>query len=100
MDAERQTMDVMDARIREMGAEVERAIAEFNARPNRPADEAAQLQARQQQYNQLALEGNERVARDRAQLERFNREVARYNLMMAYPDGMDEASLVTAKKAR
>jgi hypothetical protein len=100
MDAERQAMDVMDARIREMGVGLEREIAEFNARPNRPADEAAQLQARQQQYNQLALEGNERIARDRAQLARFNREVARYNLMMAYPDGLDETSIVAAKKSR
>jgi hypothetical protein len=100
MDAERQAMDVMDARIREMGADLDRAIAEFNARASRPADEAAQLEARRQQYNQLALEGNERVVRDREQLARFNREVARYNLMMAYPDGLDESSLVPAKKAR
>jgi hypothetical protein len=100
IDAERQTMDVMDVRIREVGAELDRAIAEFNARPDRPAAEAAELEARRQQYNQLALEGNERVARDREQLARFNREVARYNLMMAYPDGLDEASLVPSKKKR
>ena len=100
IDAERRTMDVMDVRIRELGAELDRAIAEFNARPERPAAEAAQLEARRQEYNQMALEGNERIARDREQLARFNREVARYNLMMAYPDGLDEASLVPPKKAR
>jgi hypothetical protein len=34
---------------------------------------------------------NERIERDRRDLVHFNAEVARYNLMIVYPDGLDEA---------
>jgi hypothetical protein len=43
------------------------------------------------------LEINARVERGREALAHFNREVARYNLMAVYPDGIDEESRVSPK---
>ena len=98
IDGERREMDALDVEIKSTGAELDREIAAFNARPVRPAAEAQALEDRRQQFNQRVLEANDRLAQDRDALAHFNAEVARYNLMMAYPDGLDEASLVAIKK--
>ena len=45
----------------------------------------------------LVLRDHERLARDREDLAHFNAEVIRYNLMMSYPDGLDEESVVRTK---
>jgi hypothetical protein len=99
IDAERRDMDAMDVEIKQAGADLDREIAEFNARADRPTAEAQDLDAKRQQFNQRVLEANDRLARDREDLAHFNAEVARYNLMMAYPDGLDEQSLMHAKPA-
>ena len=99
LDAARRDMDVLDAEIKQIGAELDREIAAFNTRPDRSAAEADALEARRQHYNQRVLDANERIERGREDLALFNREVARYNLMMAYPDGLDEASVVASRPA-
>ena len=42
---------------------------------------------------------NARVTRANADAQQFNKEAERYNLMMSYPDGLDEESLVQARTA-
>jgi hypothetical protein len=100
IDEERRAMDALEIEIRQTGADLDRDIAAFNARAERPAAEAEVLEGRRTAFNQRVLEANDRLQRDRDDLAQFNREVNRYNLMMAYPDGLDEASLVPVKPAR
>lgn len=83
-------------------ADVEQALADLNARAiaaNAQAQgfpspsQVAGMNALRDAYNARAASMNERAERDRADLEHFNREVARYNLMLVYPDGLDAAAL-------
>jgi len=99
IDEERRIMDALDAELKQIGGEIDRDIAAFNGRAERPVPEADVLEARRALFNQRVLDANDRIERDRDDLTHFNREVDRYNLMMAYPDGLDEASLVQAKPA-
>jgi hypothetical protein len=55
------------------------------------------LDQRASEFNASLPDFNASVARHAADLERFNHEVSRYDLMMAYPDGLDEDSVVQAK---
>ena len=41
-------------------------------------------------YNDQALEANSQSVQGQADVDHLNREVARYNLMLAYPDGIDD----------
>ena len=59
--------------------------------------EVAAVTAKRDAYNGRASSMNDRAERDRADLEHFNREIARYNLMLVYPDGLDEAALKAPK---
>jgi hypothetical protein len=56
---------------------------------------AAELEAERQAdaYNQRAALVTDRIAAHRADVDHFNREVERYNLMLVYPDGLDAARL-------
>lgn len=78
-------------------AELERAFAEINTRssgtpPTR--DEVDRLNARRDAYNRRVEDANTRTERGRAALAEFNKQVERYNLMLVYPDGVDEDELV------
>jgi hypothetical protein len=78
-------------------AELERAFAEINARssggpPTR--EEVDRLNARRDAYNRRVEDANLRTERGRAALAEFNKQVERYNLMLVYPDGIDEEDLV------
>jgi hypothetical protein len=97
IDAERREMDALDIEIRQTAAELDREIAAFNAQASRSPAGAEALEARRRHHNQRVLEASDRLRRDRDDLAHFNREVARYNLMMAYPDGLDAASRVPLK---
>jgi SprT-like family len=57
------------------------------------------IEIRRDRFNQRVTEINARIERGRRSLEVFNREVERYNLMMAYPDGLDEESSMPVKTA-
>ena len=108
LDTEGTAMTILGADTERERAEVERALADITARINAanaqgggwpPQDEIASVNARREAYNQHAAEANTRAERARADLAAFNREVARYNLMLVYPDGMDGAPMVAVKKA-
>jgi hypothetical protein len=81
--------------------DLERAFADMNARATpgegrRPPtrEEVDALNDRRDAYNQRAQSAAARAERGRADLARFNQEVERYNLMLVYPDGIDEADLM------
>lgn len=103
LDAERQALQQLDAEIQRERAEVERAVSDLNARIGQanvqrggwpPDEDAAAVTAKRDAYNQRAIDANARVERHRLDHEYFNREVARYNLMLVYPDGVDQEQLV------
>jgi hypothetical protein len=108
LDSERAGMDQLGTEIERERIEVDRAFADLNARvtaanaqgsgwPSQGEIDA--IKSRRDLYNQRAADANARIERDRADLAQFNREVTRYNLMMSYPDGLDESSLVPPKPA-
>ena len=103
LDRERAEMDHAAPAIERERQEIERAVAALNARVNDanaqgrgwPAEQEVQaVTAGRDAYNQRAIDANDRAQRYRADHEHFNREVARYNLMLAYPDGLDQQALV------
>lgn len=98
IDEERRALDVLDQDMKQSGGGLEREIAEFNARASRSADESEALSLRRAQFNQRALDANDRVERFRDDVAHFNSEVTRYNLMVAYPDGLDAAEAIASKK--
>jgi hypothetical protein len=90
IDADHREIDDLDRTMRDDGEVLNRDIAAFNARADRPLEEAQALDARRDAFA-------ERLDRARDEREHFNAEVARYNLMMAYPDGLDESAVVAPK---
>jgi hypothetical protein len=106
LDAEREEMDRLGGDIERDRAEVERQFADLNARVTAanahgrgwpdPSDVAA-VQSRRDAYNQRAAEANARASQDQVDLAEFNRQVGRYNLMLSYPDGLDEVSPIRPK---
>jgi hypothetical protein len=106
LEAERGMMTRIAAELESERVAIESAIAEFNRRVGdssavRPTEtEAASLASRRDAYNQRAADFADRTARDRQDVEHFNREVDRYNLMLVYPDGLDVTALRTPKPVR
>jgi hypothetical protein len=90
IDDERREMETIDRAMKEESAALNGEIEAFNARTERPVAEAQALDARREQFNQRAMEMNRRLAGVRDDLAHFNAEAARYNLMVSYPDGLDE----------
>jgi hypothetical protein len=104
LDAEHDEMDQIGREITDERDAIERAQAALDAaakdgHPPSDADVAA-LSASRDAYNARAIDTNARLDRDRADLDHFNAEVERYNLMLLYPDGMDESARVLPKAAR
>jgi hypothetical protein len=106
LDAERDVMAQEGTEIEREKAEIERALADVDQRasstqvPGRASDdEVAALTARRDAYNARATAANDRLERDRADLAHFNAEVTRYNLMLVYPDGLDQSAAVKPKVA-
>jgi phage FluMu protein Com len=105
LDTEREQMGKVAVDIDAERVVVERALADLAARSSdplaaggRPTEaEVNAVMARRDAYNSNAMDANARAERDRADLEQFNKEVARYNLMLVYPDGIDENALLKAK---
>ncbi len=61
-------------------------------------DEIASVKAERSLISQLLADFNDRVDRVNADSRHFNAEARRYDLMMAYPDGLDEESVVPRKR--
>lgn len=109
LDAERADFDKVSAEVERQRVDVERVLADLNARVTAanaagqgwpPEAEVAAVASQRDDYNRRAIDANERAQRDRADIEQFNREVARYNLMLVYPDGMDVSAAAKAKAVR
>lgn len=100
LDAEARYMEGVGKDIEQQRADVEAAIAELNARPDGAVNaKAAIIEKLRDSYNERAVDANARNEQDRADLEHFNKEVARYNLMLVYPDGFDAGGRVSPKAA-
>ena len=87
--------DAMAPRGRELDqerAELERALGAAASLDQTSADA---LNARQASYNSNAMVANDEIGRHQNALAFLNREIARYNLMLKYPDGLDEAAMFT-----
>jgi hypothetical protein len=106
LDGERVEMERVAVEIERERVQVERALEDLNARVTAAnaqnggwptARERNVVAAMRDAYNARAVAANERAARNREALEQFNAEVARYNLMLVYPDGLAEADLVKPK---
>jgi hypothetical protein len=101
LDVERDALNRLGEEMARDRADLERELADARAQwqGNQPADSPvlASLASRRDAYDRRATDANDRAARDRDDLAAFNREVDRYNLMLVYPDGMDEAATVKSK---
>jgi len=109
LDTERADLDRVGAEIERDRVEVERALADLNAQMTAanaqgqgwpPQTEVAAITGKRDDYNRRAIDANERIERDRADVAHFNREVARYNLMLVYPDGLDEKALMKTRTVK
>jgi SprT-like family len=106
LELNRQHMDVTGRQIVRERAELDRDVDALNARlapghaGGRPtAAEVQAIEERRDRFDELVAAANLEIERGRAALAHFNDEVTRYNLMMAYPDGIDEESLPAAGRA-
>jgi hypothetical protein len=97
LDEESRYMDGLAKEMEQERAEIDRATAEFDA-GGRPSEaKIALVNKLRDAYNEKVTDANARTEQDRADLEHFNEEVARYNLMLVYPDGMDAGGRVAPK---
>jgi chromosome segregation ATPase len=101
LDDDRRAIESLNAEIGQTRAEIDRDIAAFSARAATAGNEsdARVLEARRQSFNANLMSLNDRMERNAADVDHFNREVTRYNLMIAYPDGLDEEAAVRQKRA-
>lgn len=73
-------------------ADLERALAAAGSLDQASADI---LNARRVSYNSNVISANEEIGRHQHALAFLNREIERYNLMLKYPDGLDDAAMFT-----
>ncbi len=100
LDDESKYMEGVGKDIERQRADVEQAIADLNAKPeDSTGAKAALIEKLRTEYNERAIDANARNEQDRADFEHFNQEVARYNLMLVYPDGLDQSSRLSPKVA-
>jgi hypothetical protein len=106
METERQELDRLAPEIENERLALQQAVEALNARVSSanaagrgwPAqDEVAAINARRDAYNGRAAVLNRRGVEFRIAQDEYNRQVARFNLMASYPDGMDEG-LPTRKR--
>ncbi|HUL74172.1 MAG TPA: SprT-like domain-containing protein [Vicinamibacterales bacterium] len=106
LDEEGKALAALGPDLEQEKANVERALADYDARVRNASGGNLPSQAEmdavmklREEYNKRAAAANERTAQGRKDLEHFNEEVARYNLMLVYPDGIDESARVSPKAA-
>lgn len=107
IEMEREALDRLAPEIETERVALEQAVEELNARVSAAntagrgwpaAEEVTTLNARRDAYNARAAALNRRGLEFRIAQDEYNRQVARYNLMATYPDGLDEP--VTTAKPR
>jgi hypothetical protein len=108
LDGERQAVGDESAAIEQERPGVREAINDVNARVEKANREQAgwpsaaehdTVKRRSDAFNQRVIEYNARVKRLNDDIAAFNVESNRYNLMMAYPDGLDEETHVEHQSA-
>jgi hypothetical protein len=108
LDAEAARLDGEEQALRQEGTEIETERAELETaraalssrlNTNAPPDprELAAFNGRRDQHNWRISQAQSRANQDRQDRAHFNREVERYNLMLVYPDGIDEGSVKVKK---
>jgi hypothetical protein len=99
LEAEREALDRLKPELETERIALQEAVEEFNARVAAgnaagrglpPAEETTSLNARRDAYNDRAAAMNRRGLEFRVAQDEYNGQVARYNLMATYPDGLDE----------
>ena len=99
LNGERAALDQMQSELDPERIALQQAVDGLNARmadaratgrglPTQ--EETAAINSRRNAYNDRAATMNRRGLEIRIALEEYNRQVARYNLMATYPDGLDE----------
>ena len=97
LDEEAKYMESLGKEMEQQRAEIDRATTDLDA-GGRPSEaKIALINKLRDAYNDRASDANTRTEQDRADLEHFNQEVARYNLMLVYPDGFDQSGRVSPK---
>jgi hypothetical protein len=97
LDEEAKYMESLGKEMEQQRAEIDRATAEFDAGGRSSEARIALINKLRDAYNERVTDANSRTEQDRADLEHFNQEVARYNLMLVYPDGFDQNGRVSPK---
>jgi predicted SprT family Zn-dependent metalloprotease len=101
LDSEQESLRQETADIDRERLELETVLSNLTARANTASApdprELSAYNARRDRYNWRVDQAQTRVERDRTDRAHFNREVERYNLMLAYPDGMDAGSITIRK---
>ena len=99
LESERKALDALAPEIEAERAAIDRAVESVNARISAAnasgrggpsAEEIAELNAQKDRYNERAAGLNRRALEFRNAQDEYNAKVARYNLMVTYPDGLDE----------
>jgi len=85
----------LDEAVRELNERISRANEQGFGWPSE--DEIESFKSARDLFNQRAIDFNARVERHNADCTRFNRQANHYNLIMSYPDGLDEESLIPPK---
>ena len=98
LDEEAKDMERLGKEIEQQRAEVDQAAADLNAR-GRSEAKLALINSLRDAYNRRVTDANARAEQDRADLEHFNQEVERYNLMLVYPDGFEQSGRMSPKSA-
>jgi Asp-tRNA(Asn)/Glu-tRNA(Gln) amidotransferase A subunit family amidase len=103
LDAEGERLAGEQRALEQMAQELERERRAFDEAvrrveaagrgPSAGYPEPIEITAQRAAYNDRAARANERADRYRAAVDAFNREIERYNLMVSYPDGLDEDQL-------
>jgi hypothetical protein len=88
--ADREAMARRGTELDQERVQLEQAIAAAGPLDQAQADA---LNARRDAYNSNAMRANEEIARHQQALASLRRETDRYNLMLKYPDGLDEAAM-------
>jgi hypothetical protein len=118
LDEARADLDRLAVQLENERVDVERALAQLEERrkaaaraprgrtpargrgrgPAAPsAAEVAEVTAQRDAYDEHRRTASEQLQRHRESFASFNREVARYNLMLVYPDGIDAWALMQPK---
>lgn len=97
LDEETKYMDSLGKQLEQERAEIDRATADLDTGGHPSEAKLALINKLRDAYNEKATDANTRTAQDRADLDHFNQEVARYNLMLVYPDGFDQHQRLSPK---